>query len=314
MSLFFRRAFVVAASAAAALASFSVASASLDGLPTAPRPVVHVMPTFPRSHGRSPATSEPITYHGGAVMTGPVHVYAIWYGTWSSRSRRRTIVRDFLRHLDSPYWNINRTFPNASGRTVDPAPSFAGEIDDPGSSGVSQMSDLQIQAVVERAVSTKALPRDSNGVYLVLTSSKVTKTGFLTEYCGWHSAARIQGSTLKFSFVGDPSGPKVRNCSPQGTSPNGDVGADAMVSTIAHELDETVTDPTMRGWRTAHGEENADRCAWKYGTVYTSGGGHANMQLGGRHYLVQTNWVNGAAPHCGLTATPPRVVRRSLAQ
>ena len=73
-----------------------------------------------------------------------------------------------------------------------------------------------------------------------------------------------------------------------------------MVSTIAHELAETVTDPTFRGWRTDRGEENADRCAFLYGTTFGTPKGTANVRLGTRNYLLQTNWVNSATPHCGL--------------
>ena len=71
---------------------------------------------------------------------------------------------------------------------------------------------------------------------------------------------------------------------------------------IAHELSETVTDPTFNGWRTDSGEENADRCAWQYGTTFAAagGGGVANMTLGSRQFLIQQNWLNDASPHCAL--------------
>jgi hypothetical protein len=145
------------------------------------------------------------------------------------------------------------------------------------------------------------VPRDSHGVYLVLTTSAVTKVGFLTEYCGWHSYAHIGGSLLKFAFIGDPTGPRLGGCGLRSGTPNGDPGADSMVSTIVHELSETVTDPTFRGWRTDRGEENADRCAFVYGATRRTAKGTANVRLGSRDYLVQTNWVNSTNPHCGLT-------------
>jgi hypothetical protein len=57
----------------------------------------------------------------------------------------------------------------------------------------------------------------------------------------------------------------------------------------------------MKGWRTARGEENADRCAWQYGKVRKlASGAFANMTLGARDWLVQLNWVNDSTPHCGL--------------
>ena len=266
-----------------------------------PRLQVHSMPTRGRSAALARfAAAEPITFHGGAVMTGHVDVFLIWYGNWPATSKRRAIITDFATHVPSPYWNINKTFPNASGKTVGDI-TMALQTDDHYSVGKSNLSDDQIQTIVGNAISSGHLPKSANAIYLVLTSPDVTKAGFLTEYCGWHTDARISGTTIKFGFIGDPTGPKLSSCSPQQQSPNGDLGADAMVSTIAHELDETVTDPTLNGWRTDSGEENADRCAWKYSTTYTANGATANMKLGSRDYLIQSNWVNSATPHCGLT-------------
>lgn len=48
------------------------------------------------------------------------------------------------------------------------------------------------------------------------------------------------------------------SCSHQITGPNGNDGADGMVSVIAHELAETVSDPVSGWWRDSDGEENAD--------------------------------------------------------
>ena len=289
---------------AAASTLISIPVVSDAALAAGRRLPVHVMPTYARRapiHRR--ASSDPITYHGGSVMTGKVKVYIVWYGSWTGTTRgaRRALVTEFVQHLDSPYWAINHTYTNGTGIAVGAAPVLSTQIDDPGSVGTSQLSDDQIQQVVRNAVVARSLPRDAKGIYLVVTSSAVSKQGFLTQYCGWHSYTTVQGTSLKFSFIGDPSGPKVRNCSPQSASPNGDAGADAMVSTIAHELSETVTDPTMHGWYSAHGEENADRCAWQYGKVFASGLGRANVHLGARDYLLQTNWVNDASPHCAMS-------------
>ena len=108
-------------------------------------------------------------------------------------------------------------------------------------------------------------------------------------------------TAITYSFVGDPTGPKMRGCTPQMVSPNGDAAADAMVSVVAHEIDEAVTDPTLDGWYDARGNENADLCAWKYGTTFDVGSAKANLTLGKRSYLVQTNWVNVGKGACGLS-------------
>ncbi len=40
-------------------------------------------------------------------------------------------------------------------------------------------------------------------------------------------------------------------------------------------------------------EENGDKCAWQWGSTYTAANGaRANVRLGSRDFLLQTNWVN----------------------
>ena len=65
-----------------------------------------------------------------------------------------------------------------------------------------------------------------------------------------------------------------------------------MASIISHELEEAVTDLDLNAWYDRRGYENADKCAWTFGTTYTSGGALANVHLGSRDYLIQRNWVN----------------------
>src|SRR4029079_2316325 len=76
-----------------------------------------------------------------------------------------------------------------------------------------------------------------------------------------------------------------------GASPNGDAGADAEVNTLAHEIEEATTDPMGTAWFDHRGYENADKCAWSFGTRSLSGG-LANIRVGTKNFLVQQNWVN----------------------
>ena len=39
-----------------------------------------------------------------------------------------------------------------------------------------------------------------------------------------------------------------------------------MASIIAHELEEAATDPDLNAWYDRRGDENADKCAWTFGT------------------------------------------------
>jgi hypothetical protein len=243
-----------------------------------------------------------INYNGGPVMSAPTTAYVIWYGSWASTPAKTGIISDFLSTVGgSPYFNVNTTYTDKTGAHVQNNVKLGAQATDTGSVGLTNLTDAQILTIVQRAISN-GLPKDPNGVYFVLTSSNVTKTGFLTSYCGWHSAATIAATTIKYSFVGDPTGPRIGNCSAQtASSPNGDPGADAMTSVIAHELEETVTDPNLNAWYDSRGNENADKCAWTFGTTYRAANGStANMKLGTRDFLIQRNWINANGGGCTL--------------
>jgi hypothetical protein len=60
---------------------------------------------------------------------------------------------------------------------------------------------------------------------------------------------------------------------------------------IAHELEETNTDPHLNAWYDSSGAENADKCAWTFGQNLTllPSGAYYNMTLNGLNFLVQRN-------------------------
>jgi hypothetical protein len=248
-----------------------------------------------------PRPGNGITYHGGPIMTGTKHVYYIWYGNWSGNSAT-WILTDFANSIGgSPYFNINTTYTNSTGGRVENVVTYAGSTTDNYSQGTA-FGDAGVQAVVSSAISSGRLPKDTNGVYFVLTSQDVNETsGFCTQYCGWHTHGSISGSDIKFSFVGNPARcPSA--CEAQSTSPNGNAGADGMASIVAHELEETATDPDLNAWYDSRGAENADKCAWTFGTESTaSNGSKYNVTLGSRQYLIQQNWVNASGGYCAMS-------------
>jgi len=244
-----------------------------------------------------PQGNNGIFYHGGPLMLGATNAYYIWYGNWNGNTAT-TILSDLASHIGgSPYYNINTTYYDGSNTHVSNAVNFAGSTADNYSQGTS-LSDSGVQAVVASAITSGRLPEDTRGVYFVLTSADVNETsGFCTQYCGWHTHGTISGSDIKYSFVGNPD--RCPNaCAAQSTGPNGNAGADGMASIIAHELQEAVTDPDLNAWYDRRGEENADKCAWTFGSTYTANGALANMKLGTRDFLIQQNWVNASGGYC----------------
>lgn len=243
-----------------------------------------------------PQGSNGIVYHGGPVILGTTNAYYIWYGNWGANTAK-TILTDLAGSIGgSPYYNINTTYYDGSNTHVSNSVHYAGSTTDGGSTA---LSDSGVQAVVASAITSGRLPKDTNAVYFVLTSAEVNETsGFCTQYCGWHTHGTIAGSDIKYSFVGNPDRcPSA--CAAQTIGPNDNAGADGMASIIAHELEEAVSDPDLNAWYDRRGYENADKCAWTFGSLSTaSNGSKYNMTLGARNYLIQQNWVNAGGGYC----------------
>ena len=267
----------------------------------------------PGSSGSSGSkSSNGISYHGGPLITSSnTTIYYIFYGDWSNNVTAQSILSDFANNIGgSPYFNINTTYYDGSGNKVKNITSqspvlYSNTFQATDSNGGfypfgTSLTDTNIKQIVSSAINT--IGSNPNGVYFVLTSPDVNESsGFFTKYCGWHTHSTIAGIDTKYSFVGNPQRcPSA--CEEQTTSPNGNAGADGMTSIIAHELEEAATDPDLNAWYDTRGRENADKCAWKFGTTQTAPNGSLyNMTLGTRSYLIQQNWVNALGGYCSLS-------------
>jgi len=254
-----------------------------------------------QSRSSRTVSSNGINYHGGPLMVSGPNVYYIWYGNWSGNSAT-TILTDLAQGIGgSPYFNINTTYYNASNTHVKNVVNYSQSTTDDYSHGTS-LSDSAVQAVVSSAISSGRLKKDTNGVYFVLTSADVNETsGFCTQYCGWHTHGTIAGSDIKYAFIGNPDRcPSA--CAAQAISPNSNAGADGMASIISHELEEATTDPDLNAWYDSRGQENADKCAWTFGTTTTlPSGAKYNTTFGGTKFLIQQNWVNASGGYCAMS-------------
>ena len=261
-------------------------------------------------------TDSKILYHNGPVMRGTSNVYLIWYGNWSgstpgNNATTQAIVVDLMVNLgSSPYFQINHGYPDLNGAAPSGGLIYGGTVNDVYSHG-TELTALGIQGIVadNLAANNPNLPLDPAGIYIVLASSDVSSnsTGFCTlNTPPHHGSVEFGGGQFRYAFIGNP----VRcptSAAPQFTglpTPNDDLAADGMASTIAHALDATVTDPTLSTWYDRYGLENADKCQGTFGETYTTANGaQANMRLGQRHYLIQQNWVNTTRKgYCGLSS------------
>ena len=254
-----------------------------------------------------------ITSHGGDVMITP-NVYLIWYGNWNQSNGSDTatgqqIVRDFLFGLNgSNYYQTNTSYYGRSGY-VSGTFAVSGQYTDSYSQG-KRLSDSRVKSVVTHAISS-GLAKDTNGIYFVLTSSDVSESsGFCSQYCGWHTYGTISGTNIKYAFVGNANR-CLRSCAAQSIGPNGNAGVDGMVSVIAHELEETNTDPNLNAWYDSNGSEDADKCAWTFGLNQTKdpNGAYYNMTLMGttgsyRNFLIQRELDVNSKCYVDYTSNP----------
>jgi hypothetical protein len=251
-----------------------------------------------------------ITYHNGPLLNTPA-IYYIWYGNWaqnngSDNAAGQAILTNFAQNIGgSPYFQLNTTY-STSSYPVSGNVTYGGSTTDAYSQG-TRLRDSGVLAVVNNAINSGKVPYNANGVYFVLTSSDVNETsGFCTQYCGWHTAGTSTHGHVRYSFVGNANR-CLGACSAQTISPNGNAGVDAMVSVVAHELEEATTDPDpASGWVDSNGAENADKCAWTFGQNQTllPGGAYYNMTLGSMNYLIQRNLKHSTSGDtCNLSAT-----------
>jgi len=263
-----------------------------------------------------------LRYNGGPVIHSP-NVYYIFYGDWSRYGTASAILEDFAGHIGgSAYFGSNTTFydtnePNNQRLPIFNSATYKGAIFDSSYSQGNVLNGDSVANIIGSALSAGSLPADTSGVYFVLSSPDVnglTRNGsaFCTQMCGWHDYLSGGGHTFAAAWIGHPyhcTASGLYGCGGVGNTLNGDAGADAMVNVVAHELNESVTDPMVgSGWYSpAPGEsgdtEVGDRCVSFSGLTYPARatGLPANVHFGSRDYLIQGTLVNDpSGDYCAI--------------
>jgi phosphate-induced protein 1 len=254
-----------------------------------------------------------ILYHDGPVMQGTSAVYLIWYGNWTGNTAQ-SILTDLASNIgSSPYFQINRGYPDANGATPSGGLIYAGAVYDAYSHGPT-LTVENIQQVVADQIAAGNLPLDTAAIYFVIGSADVTDyrpqpdgktyTSFCTPGASpHHGYFTFSGATVKYGYLGNYD--RCPTSAPNGglhPTPNDNFGADAMASTMVRLLSVIVTNPVGNGWYDRYGLQNADKCPGKFGTTYSAANGaQANMRLGQRDFLMLQNWVNDRRGRCALS-------------
>jgi hypothetical protein len=282
----------------------TLAACSPDQAPTAPTKIIAGNPTYDvevpnanmpgevaahvmlvRGQSRDEASnrigrpSTNLSYHGGPILATTVTKAIFWGTGWGGG-----FAGDKVSGLDSfyggvggsSYINTNTEYTGGNGQ-VTTAVSYAGHVLDTSPGPTSAPSTSTILAEVCKEITNPV----SNGFYAVYTDLARGNAG----YCAWHSAGSCGGVTLQFAFFFALDGDS--GCNPGSNVPNQSEGLAALANVTGHELSEAMTDPLLNAWYDRQGAENADKCAWTFGS--------ASVTLSnGSQWKVQQNWSNNA--------------------
>ena len=266
-------------------------------------------------HGSGGGTG--ISYHGGPVLQAGTNVVAVYWangtiynggpaaGTSGAGSADGSLVGYFLSHLGgSSYFNINHTYTDGAGRAIANVVNYnaywANNANVPGNG--QTVSDAQMVSMLQSGFDSGKLSYDPNALYAIFTAGTVNLGGgFGTQYCAYHyhGTVTIGGVSKIVLYAAMPYVAAYPSACTNGTAaPNGDPGADGVVNVLAHEVEETTTDLMGNAWFDVRGYENADKCAWTFGTTQYNGTGVWNITVGTKNFMVQQNWVNAGSGGC----------------
>ena len=282
------------------------------------------VPTLAQSAPSGPSdkgvkTDSRMLYHTGPIMSGAADVYVIWYGCWDDNcgnfgdTATQAIITDFLSSIGgSPYFQINAMYDNGVGGAPSGGTFYAGGVYDRYSHGF-ELTQADIADIVEDQIVSNALPQDPSGIWLVIASADISSnaTGFCTPSAlPIHGRGMAFGSDTRYAFVGNPrrcptvAASQFYSNGVQLPTPNNNLAADAMASTIAQLLSRIVTNPLGGAWFDRYGLENASKCVGQFGPTWTTANGaRANIKFNGHDYLIQQNWVMGKKEHCAMNSS-----------
>lgn len=298
-----------------------------------PRHVFHTREYFARedaSNGAArsarPTSGTGINYHGGTVLQNGTNVVAIYWGSApgsvgyqnlpsgtgagsGDASLIGTFLNSFSKLTDAAagknYFNINGTYYTGSATApnyITPTVTYTAYWNTVGSGAPlpsASPTDADMVALVQWGLNNGKLAYDANTLYAIFTGTGVNLGGgFGSQYCAYHThGATSQGNVFYAAMPYTQQYPS--GCTSQFASPNADVAANSEVSTLAHEIEETTTDDMGNAWFDTRGNENADKCAYMWGTTKTTtNGGVYNESYNGTYFLIQQNWVNAGSGGC----------------
>jgi PKD domain len=288
--------------------------------------VSHTMPGI--------GTGASVGYNNGPVLTSNRTHVIFWQPSGSHLGFEpgyRPLVERFLRDVATASHRTNNLFAltgqytDSAGRPAAYASRYGGAVLDTdklpptecteppvaGPGWTICLTDAELQSEIEHVVHARHMPTTQRDVYFLVTprglgscmgsaaTSGCALAGRVNGYCGYHRYTN--DAKVDYAFI--PYNAVVGHCQSNNPRPNGST-ADPALSTLAHELAETITDPNGDGWTDSSGQEIADLCITRFGPAIGGSGKRAyNENVAGGHFYLQELWSN-ASGSCQPRARP----------
>jgi hypothetical protein len=233
----------------------------------------------PAKVNNSSSSSPNLIWYGGPIMPTAYVKPIFWGPSWGNAS----FVGDKQSGLQTFYMGIGGS---GYAQTADEYKDATHAVSD-AITYVSSVTDLSQAQSGNRTLPIlnevcKQYPKpDPNGYFPVYVDLPRGHAG----YCAWHSAGSCGGVPVQFAFFFNLDGDA--GCDPQDTSNIHSQGLAALANVSGHELSEARTDPRLNAWMDSSGSENADKCAWAFGTSLLSFTNNSQWK-------IQGNWSNTA--------------------
>ena len=230
-----------------------------------------------------PGSSPNLIYHNGPVQHGITVTPIFWGTSWTASDPEVQGMNQFYVGVGgSSYANTNTEYTDSTGQHTSSGVSYNSNsfLIDPSDS--SRVNGQNTSPILSEVCSMISNPQP-NGYYPVY----VDHGRGHAQFCAWHSAGTCGNTTVTFAFFfkddGDPG------CDPgdDGSVTGHSQGVAALGNVSGHELSEQLTDPQLNAWYDSGGAENADKCAWTFGTP-------ALKFTNNTYWMIQGNWSNNA--------------------
>ena len=276
------------------------------------------------SYTHTPAvdSSQDLPPGSGPIMPSTTIYYVFWLPTglnYESNSagdaNYESLLTRFAKDLGATQYHNLVTQYNGTNGTIGNSVSFGGSWVDTSAyphagTTADPLQDSDIQAEVHNAVTTNGWSEDLNHIVAVFTANGIQECDGSTctfsasnGFCAYHDHFTDGSNDALYAFMGFDNFTHLagQTCVAGQTAgdtdpnrfvyPNGDVNADAEISTLSHELTEAETDPHPNATWTGPNGEIGDACNYNFSPRNDIG---ADVYLNGHPYIVQQEYSNAA--------------------